>query len=138
MSLQEAGLQLPLRHRTHSIERTPDDSLSPKSLVEQAQAATTLETPTQDPFMTFSSACKQPSASAQHRAICLLRSSTHNMLDPALCIHVSSCTIVQKALTCAMLIAQHIFCLVTTSHEETPRALHPYQTCRTVPWICSA
>ncbi len=56
--MQDAGLQLPLRHRTHSIERAPDDLLSPKSMVEQAQTATSLETPVQNPFSAFSSACK--------------------------------------------------------------------------------
>ena len=58
--VQESGFQLPLRQRTHSIERAPDDLLSPKSQVQQAQAATSLETPAQNPFSTFSSACKQP------------------------------------------------------------------------------
>ena len=69
--VQEAGSQLPLRHRTHSIERAPDDLLSPKSLIKEAQAAMLLEAPAQNPFSPLSQACKQPSGSAHlRRCVC--------------------------------------------------------------------
>ena len=75
--VQEAGSQLPLRHRTHSTERAPDDLLSPKSLIKEAQAAMLLEAPAQNPFSPLSQACKQPSGHARHRR-CICHSSMHH------------------------------------------------------------
>ena len=58
MLLQEPMLALPLRQRTHSIESTPDDLLSPKTQSLETKAATLLQTPAHHPFAPLPSACK--------------------------------------------------------------------------------
>ena len=58
MLLQEPMLALPLRQRTHSIESTPDDLLSPKTQSLEMKAATLLQTPAHNPFAPLPSVCK--------------------------------------------------------------------------------
>ena len=53
---QDARLPLPLHHRTHSIEGTPDDPLSPRTRAEEAKATTLFEAPAHNPLLYLPSA----------------------------------------------------------------------------------
>ena len=52
-------LPLPLHHRTHSIEGSPDDPLSPRTRAEEAKATTLFEAPAHNPLLYLPSAGKR-------------------------------------------------------------------------------